>query len=605
MKKIVWSGLLLLLLVASCGDPSGDGPLYRGGPPDYSAAMAGVSDYIEWRMQQDVVAGLAAALVDGSEVVWAKGFGYADLAGREKVDPDVIFEIGSISKVVTACAVMREKEKGLVDLDRPVVEFFPGFAVNQSFPESGPITLRNMMTHHAGIPGDILIGAFTAEYDPNHLDWMLNYLRDDFTAYPVNFLMSYSNAGVYLEGEAAAAAVGRPFVELGDAFLADLGMTASSFVFQPALEERMAKGYYLSREVPRVMVNMPAAGSIRSSVLDMAKFIKMVLAGGWPVLSPAGLEEMLTPWNADVPLDLDSEIGLAWILSDPEMAYAGRTAWHNGSTIVFNSHLEILLDQGLGVVVLTNAATGGDCVADAAREILVEALKTKKGLSPPTPAEPEYSPPAQWSQEDLEALAGVYTVESQGPVVFTAVAGGLTFTPYGQDQAVFVIPRENGFFSKPDSQASQYEFTNISGLDVIVGHTFGTRYILAQKYGAAPPPPPDAWVQRAGVYRIANLPDNDMSNFVPIPDLRTVPETVELAVENGLLLFKKMSEVYVVDPATDDRGVLFGLGRANGSSLRADSLSGQTRLTLLGAQFLPAAEGDRVFEPPAKTFKMM
>ena len=233
MMKMLPPCLFLLLLLTSCGGASSDAPRSTGTPPDYSAALARVSDYIESRMQQDQVAGLAIALVDGSEVVWAKGFGYADLAEGVRISPETIFEIGSISKLITTCIVMREREKGLIDLDRPVDGSLPGYEINQAFPESGPITLRNMMTHHSGIPGDILIGAMTTEYDPCYLDWTLDYLRNDFTAYPVNFVFSYSNTAGFLEGAAVAAAVGRPFVELGDEFMADLGMSDSSFVFQP------------------------------------------------------------------------------------------------------------------------------------------------------------------------------------------------------------------------------------------------------------------------------------------------------------------------------------------------------------------------------------
>ena len=598
---IVWlTGLLLLI---SCGGDLGDGPIYPGDKPDYSAAITQVSDYIERRMQKDAIPGLAVALVDGGDLVWAEGFGYADLGGNIKTTPQTIFEIGSLSKVIAAGAVMRLKEQGVVDLDRPATEFFPELQINQSFPESGPITLRTMMTHHSGIPGDILIGAFSVEYDPYYLTWLLDYLKGEYTTYPANYFIAYSNTGVFLEGEAAAAAAGRPFTELGDEFMADIGMTDSSFVFRPDLEDRMSKGYYRKEALPRFYDNVYAAGSVRSTALDMSKFMRMVLAGGRPVLSPTGLEEMLTPQNLDVPLDLDGRIGLGWVLSDPEMEYAGRLAWHNGSTIFFNSHMEILLDQGLGVVVLTNSVSGGGAAGETAREILAAAVKVKSGLSRPAPPKPEYSPPAQWSQAELEALAGAYVEVGYGPDQVEAVEGGLNLTLYGQDQPVFLIPRENGLFSAPDSQAAQYEFTNISERDVIVIHASGNRYLYGQKY--TPKTIPDVWTERTGVYLINNLPENDLSNFVPIPGLRTVPNSIELTVENGFLLYKNMGSIYVVDPVDDGRGVLFGLGRAGGTSVRADAADGRSRLTILGMEFVLSDEQDRTSQPAAKEYNLL
>jgi CubicO group peptidase (beta-lactamase class C family) len=88
---------------------------------DYGKVLATLSREIPQQMKAAHVVGLSIALVDGDRTVWARGFGWADRAGREPVTRDTLFRIGSVSKTMTATAVMQLVEQGRVNLDAPLV----------------------------------------------------------------------------------------------------------------------------------------------------------------------------------------------------------------------------------------------------------------------------------------------------------------------------------------------------------------------------------------------------------------------------------------------------------------------------------------------------
>jgi CubicO group peptidase (beta-lactamase class C family) len=167
-------GLLALgyPLVTSC---SKDGAL------DYSRTIREMTAQIERQMAEDNVIGAAIALVDDQRVVWERGFGYADAANGVPATSETIFCIGSTSKTFTAAMIMQLVEQGLVNLDDPLARYIPRFAVGAPlgpYPSTGePITVRNILTQHSGIPGELTNGLFTGASHPDFNARMVDYLR--------------------------------------------------------------------------------------------------------------------------------------------------------------------------------------------------------------------------------------------------------------------------------------------------------------------------------------------------------------------------------------------------------------------------------------------
>ena len=112
------------------------------------------------KMAERKVPGLSIALVDRDGILWAAGFGYTDYSRKTPVTTDTLFSICSMSKTITATALMLAVQDGLVELDVPIIEYLPQFTVNSQFEENPEkkITLRNLMDHTSGLGYDVPVG---------------------------------------------------------------------------------------------------------------------------------------------------------------------------------------------------------------------------------------------------------------------------------------------------------------------------------------------------------------------------------------------------------------------------------------------------------------
>ena len=615
------SALLVLLVVVLLATGSCGG----GGSGATSRTAERMVPLMERMMAEDQVTGAAIVLVDDQKVVWARGFGYADAARRIPATAETLFEIGSNSKTMVASMVMQLVEEGRLRRDTPLTTILPRFSIGAplgSFPSPrGSVTVEQMMNHHAGLPGDLFNGAFTSQVAYGDFNSrLLAYLAGEYADYPPGFLLAYSNTAVSLLSEVVEAASGQTFRERSQAFFHTLGMDHSSFYRDSAsLPPNQSKGYLLGQEYGPFFCNIPAAGSVLSSASDMGKYLKMVLAGGMGergrVLREETLEALLTRTNGDVGLDGDVGIGLGWFVSDPEMDYAGRLCWHNGSTILMASHMEILRDHKLGVIVMTNSMTGGRVAAEGARRTLQLALEEKRGICPPPSPTPDPSPVVTWTDEALDGVAGIY-VTTSGYDRIVRVPGGLEWIVdagrtssdasvrrdrcgLGEDPArrrategkagtvQRLVPRANGWFSSPDSQERQIEFKDLGGRRVMMAHLGTFSGLLGERY--VPPGIPQAWTARLGTYDLTNGDPHDASRELP-EAYRFVSARMTLKVRDGLLLMEFPEGIwsgnqYVVRPLSDRLGYLAGLGRNLGGSVQVLSPGAGEKVQVLGLQY--------------------
>ncbi len=138
--------------------PTTNAEIRQGHAVNYERVKEATSELIRKEMKKNNVIGLSIALVDDQRVAWAQGFGYADENRGIPAAPETIYKIGSITKLFTASAVMRLAEQGKLDIDRPLQTYLPEFSMRSRFPDQKPITLRDLMTHHSGLPANFLKG---------------------------------------------------------------------------------------------------------------------------------------------------------------------------------------------------------------------------------------------------------------------------------------------------------------------------------------------------------------------------------------------------------------------------------------------------------------
>jgi len=418
----------------------------------------------------------------------------------------------------------------------------------------------------------------TTAPDPDFNTKLVTYLQGEYLTYPSNVILEYSNSAISLLAPVIENASGQSFQTYSDTLFQTLGMDHSSVsIDSPKVAANLAKGYQAGGEVPRFYNNGSTTGAIVSTIKDMAKFIKMVHAGGMGergrVLKPETLEMMLTPQNGGIPLDFDTRIGINWFLSDAELAYAGRICYHDGGNPGFHSHLEILRDHKLGVVVLANDEQVA--FADIAKETLKLALQEKTGLTPPSPPGPTYSPPVAWDQARLDALQGIYVFSASlyaSPVPYftvRSVPGALEWTNPDDGTTIHVVPKANGWLSAPGSQQMEYEFSEVSGRRVLIWHSKGQTVLSAEYY--SPPAIPAGWTARIGAYQATNC----QGSFPCGP--------ANLIVVDGMLGFG----ANVLVPLSDTLAYVRGLSRAGGSSVQVISVppDGHEEIQLLGVTY--------------------
>lgn len=357
------------------------------------------------------VAGIAVAVVKGSDTLLMKGYGKADLAWDIPMPTDAVFEIGSVTKQFTAAAILQLRDQGKLDLDADITKYLP------DYPTQGHrIPVRRLLDHTSGIRGYTEMESFR---DLMTRDLPRDSLVARFAAEPFDFTpgeaLIYNNSAYFLLGLIVEKASGMPYDEYVEKNLfAKLGMDRSSYCSNNEVVPRRARGYTLSGDglvgAPYIDHTWPyAAGSLCSSVGDMVTWLR-ALHGG-KVLPVASYEEMITPGKLHDGTQVRYAMGLSRT-PDPR----GRAAIHHGGGIFgFVSDTRYYPDEDLYVVVLVNT-TGNLSPAAIANEmvdVLLPSVPVKRNAF----------------VGDVAPLVGSYTGPARGrpmTVKVTATGNGLT-----------------------------------------------------------------------------------------------------------------------------------------------------------------------------------
>jgi CubicO group peptidase (beta-lactamase class C family) len=374
-----------------------------------SSALELAATWLDAEMAYQEIPGLSAAIVYDQEMVWSRGFGFADVERKVPAAPDTIYSICSISKLFTSIAVMQLRDEGRLHLDEPIGKYLPSFTIKQTHPESEAVTLEAIMTHSAGLPREADFPYWTG---PEHLfptrEEVLEHLSKQETLYSVGHHYQYSNLGLTLAGEVVAAISGEPYAAYVEKrILTPLGLTSTTPEIPEAQKgKRLATGYTsLSRDHKRTPVpffqvrGMAPAAGYASTVEDLARFaswqFRVLEKGGKDVLAAETLREMQRPhWVED---NLQSARGLGFAITRRD----GRTfVGHNGNCPGFRTELTLSPKDKVGVVVFVNAQ-GVNPGAFAQQLFDIVAPAIAKAHDAPGKANP--------TDAELEKYVGMYT----------------------------------------------------------------------------------------------------------------------------------------------------------------------------------------------------
>lgn len=574
-----------LLLLAGCATP----PPVIPASGNYHGLQAYLDWYIPRQLQKHDVPGLSIALVDGSRLVLAKGYGYADAERAIPADAETVYQVGSVSKILTAVAALGLVERGRIDLDKPITQYLPEFAIKSRWPAAQPITPRTLLTHHAGLPTFYLKGFFSRQ----PLSGMIQELRAEYLAYPPGTTFSYSNIGTDLTGLAIERVTGREFAAyMWEELFQPLAMTHSGFALDERLAAKLARGYINGRPVPPTPVrDVPAAG-LYSNALDMSRFMRFVLTGAGPQsppLRPETLHAMYTPQYAENPLHFGQQIGLGWFLGGLPIGGAGKVAWHNGGTKAYQAQLVLLPENQMGVAVLANSDNAKALVYELTEEILRMALLARDGIVPAPPPAPR--PAVTVAPEVLRKYVGDYSL--MGTLARVSLDGErLKF--HVLDHELDLVPLSKSEFRVEKSILGlvsfaipfpPLEFASVGGREFVLLRD--RTVTVAEKVPAHELPA--AWRARVGDYRIINP---DAEYLVNLEHCRLLVEDDRLLLDLEISGIDDRRVKIVVMPYSDDESYVFGYGRNVGDTAIAYREGGRQRIRYSGFIF------ERQNEPP-------
>lgn len=315
------------------------------------------------------VPGLSIAVVHDGRVVFARGYGVQTLGRAAPVDTQTLFAIGSTTKAMTTMALAMLVDDGKLAWDDPVTKHLPGFQLSDPY-VTREVTVRDLVTHQAGLPN----ADFLWSWNDLPSDEVVRRLRYVRPAYSLRSSFIYQNIMYAVAGEVVRAASGMAWADfLRSRIFQPLGMTRTVATFAEAgRASNVATPHASVRDTIRTISNntvdaVAPAGSVWSSAADMTKWIRFLLdsgrVGGRDLVKRATFAELVRPHvhvpgpqfypTAQLTRPHWTTYGLGWFQQD----YHGRKVdFHTGSIDGMVAIVGLLLDERLGVVVLSNAA---------------------------------------------------------------------------------------------------------------------------------------------------------------------------------------------------------------------------------------------------------
>ncbi len=350
--------------------------------PRVSSALELLEVWIDAQLAYEHIPGISVAIVNDQDLLWSRGFGYADLEGEVAVSPQTIFSICSVSKLFTSIAVMQLRDAGKLNLDDPLETHLPWFDIQQTYTDVPPATVRGLLTHTSGLPRESPFPYWTDPTFPFPTrEEMMERVSSQRTLYPTDRYFQYSNFGMALLGEIVSAASGMPYDSyIRQRILEPLGMTDTTTDIPLQLAggqlatgysplDRSGQRHALALFQPRAMA--PAAG-YASTVEDLARFAAWqfnLLGSEWgstaesipgaSILRPSTLREMQRVHRVDP--ELYASEGSSWGLGfgiyqgDDERTVDGTYVGHGGACPGFRTSLRLQPDTKIAAIAMINA----------------------------------------------------------------------------------------------------------------------------------------------------------------------------------------------------------------------------------------------------------
>jgi CubicO group peptidase (beta-lactamase class C family) len=384
-------------------------------------------------LQETRTPGAALALVEGDRVVFSAGVGVADVETGAPLRPEMLFRLGSTTKMFTATALVTLAEEGRVSLDAPI-----GSVVKDLDPSIARLTANQLLSHTAGVRDE---APMFGRQDDEALGSGIRAMNADMFFADPGAIYSYSNPGYWIAGFVVEQIVGKPYADaVQERVFAPLGMTRSTFRPMMAMTYPLAQGHEAPGDKPPAVIRPAAnnaaswpAGSMFSNVHDLSRFTIAFMNGGKvdgrDALKPTVIAKLMQP-HAAIPGGTES-YGYGLQIAER----AGFTlVTHGGSRAGYGSTIMMVPSRRAAVIALGNRSGSG--LPRTTRRAMEMLLGVKEGaLAPPTATtEHAATEHAAGAGHNLNAWAGRYSQGKSAVVEIMTRPEGLVVRALGEER---------------------------------------------------------------------------------------------------------------------------------------------------------------------------
>ena len=379
-----------LLIAAACGALHVKSANCQPLPPRAIRGISAVDSLVSAEFAKDSIGSITVGVVAGSQLVWTRSVGFADMKARRLANRSTVYRIGSITKPFTALMLMQLVAAGKVQLSDPVERYLPDVKqIAAKPPGAAPFTFLQLATMTAGLAREPEeVGPFWTGPVSSWEKTLLSALpHTRYQSFP-GTEFSYSNIGYAILGAALGRVAGQPYVEWERSHvLKPLGMERTRFEVDPTIASDLAVGYQVrgdgtlddrtaAEEAREGRGYKVPNGAIFTTVDDLARFVAFELGRGpdsvlaRPVLDDAFGGLVAADW------DLESGYGLGFMaMRRDDYSYLG----HSGSVAGYRAAMYYDRGMQLGVVVFRNVVGGKEDPDRLAVDILSSLSAAKRG----------------------------------------------------------------------------------------------------------------------------------------------------------------------------------------------------------------------------------
>ena len=437
--------------------------------PGYETVVSAAREAVEKQLSTGIPSSATAAVMVDGRIVYAEGFGLRDRSQNFPVDTQTQFNMGSVSKVFTAAAILVLAQEEMLSLDDPVTDQLPDFSMAD--PRYRDITVRMLLNHTLGLQGTNMKDGFTSVKNRNYIPETLERMKTGSLMNDPGEISVYCNDGFTLAEAVIERVSGKSF----SAFLQEkifdrLGLENTSAYFMEG-NQNIARVYQGDSQVPMPVeyVNLLGTGGLSSTAVDLCRFGEILQSEA--VLNQAMLGEYTRPQYGPLTVPAGEPLfnaGLGWdyVQVNQFKTQGVDVLAKNGGTLQYFSQLYVLPKERTNVAVIFAGPADPAAVTDA----IVWALLEEKGIArKPAPAAPPEDAKVPDSMKGFEGYyasgKGIAKMEISGDQKGAAL---LIWNGEMFESNTVLSYKEDGRFYSPEGNS--YSFAEYSGGKVMMVH---------------------------------------------------------------------------------------------------------------------------------------